>query len=136
MAGAPAQPEERAAISACDSLTDSARARPGPLSANTDGGRTKGSFRMHSASRRTPPLRRVGISITAVLALAAVAALGASALAQGKQAGAAATLKITSKPWGTVGGKAVKLYTLSNGSMKVNITNFGGIVQSISVPGK
>jgi aldose 1-epimerase len=69
------------------------------------------------------------------IALAAVAGLGVSALAQGKQARAAA-VKITSKPWGTVGGKAVRLYTLSNGSMKVNITNFGGIVQSISVPGK
>jgi aldose 1-epimerase len=91
---------------------------------------------MHNASRPTRPLRRVRVSITAVLALAAVAALGVSALAQGKQAHAAATLKISSKPWGTVGGKAVKLYTLSNGSMKVNITNFGGIVQSISVPGK
>jgi aldose 1-epimerase len=65
----------------------------------------------------------------------AVAVLGLSALAQGKQAHAAA-LKITSKPWGSVGGKSVKLYTLSNGSMKVNITNFGGIVQSIDVPGR
>ncbi|HEX3834348.1 MAG TPA: aldose epimerase family protein [Solirubrobacteraceae bacterium] len=64
-----------------------------------------------------------------------MAVLGLSALAQGKQAHAAA-LKISSKPWGTVGGKSVKLYTLSNGSMKVNITNFGGIVQSIDVPGK
>jgi aldose 1-epimerase len=76
------------------------------------------------------------MSITAIVALTAVAALGASALAQGKQARAAAALKITSKPWGTVGGKAVRLYTLSNGSMTVNITNFGGIIQSISVPGK
>jgi aldose 1-epimerase len=93
---------------------------------------------MHSASspsRRARRFRRVRISISAILALAAVSALGASALAQGKQAHAAA-VKITSKPWGTVGGKAVRLYTLSNGSMKVNITNFGGIVQSIFVPGK
>jgi aldose 1-epimerase len=90
---------------------------------------------MHSASRRTR-LGRVRISIAAVLALAALAALWASALAQGKPAHAATTLKITTKPWGTVGGKGVRLYTLSNGSMKVNITNFGGIVQSISVPGK
>jgi aldose 1-epimerase len=91
---------------------------------------------MHSASRWTRRFGRVRISISAVLALAALTALGTSALAQGKQAHAAATLKITTRPWGTVGGKAVKLYTLSNGSMKVNITNFGGIVQSISVPGK
>ena len=80
---------------------------------------------MHSATsspRRARPAGRLRIVIPTVLALAAVAVLGASALAQGKQAHAAA-LKITSRPWGTVGGKAVKLYTLSNGSMKVNITN-------------
>lgn len=94
---------------------------------------------MHSASssrRRTRRLRRVRFCISSVLALAAVAALGASALAQGKPARAAAALQISSRPWGTVGGKAVKLYTLSNGSMKVNITNFGAIIQSIDAPGR
>ena len=93
---------------------------------------------MHSAASSSRRARRVGrlrIAIPTVLALAAVAVLGASTLAQGKQAHSAA-VKITSRPWGTVGGKAVKLYTLSNGSMKVNITNFGGIVQSIDVPGR
>jgi aldose 1-epimerase len=90
---------------------------------------------MHSATSSPRRARRATVAISTVLALAAVAVLGLSALAQGKQAHAAA-VKITSQPWGTVGGKAVKLYTLSNGSMKVNITNFGGIVQSIDVPGK
>jgi aldose 1-epimerase len=42
---------------------------------------------------------------------------------------------ITSVPWGTVGGQAVSLYTLTNGrGMSVNITNYGGVVQSIWVP--
>ncbi len=44
-------------------------------------------------------------------------------------------LSITSIPWGTVGGQAVKLYTLRNGNgMKVKISNYGGVVQSIWVP--
>jgi aldose 1-epimerase len=91
---------------------------------------------MHSASSSPRGARRARFAISTVLALAAVAALGISALAQGRTARAAAAPTITSKAWGTVGGKAVKLYTLSNGSMKVNITNFGGIVQSIDVPDK
>ncbi|MGI8714776.1 MAG: aldose epimerase family protein [Solirubrobacteraceae bacterium] len=56
-----------------------------------------------------------------------------SALAQGKGRAAAAPT-ITSRPWGSSGGQAVRLYTLSNGHMKANITNFGGIIQSISAP--
>ena len=93
---------------------------------------------MHSATssaRGARPHGRLRLAIPTVLALAAVAVLATGALAQGKQAHAAA-LKITSRPWGTVGGKPVRLYTLSNGSMKVTITNFGGIVQSIDVPGR
>jgi len=43
-------------------------------------------------------------------------------------------LTVTSAPWGSVGGSAVNLYTLSNGQMSVNISNYGGVVQSISVP--
>jgi aldose 1-epimerase len=89
---------------------------------------------MHSASVSPRRSRRARLAITAVFALAAVAALGVSALAQGKQGRAATAPTIRSKPWGTVGGKAVTLYTLSNGSMKVNITNFGGIIQSIYAP--
>jgi aldose 1-epimerase len=42
---------------------------------------------------------------------------------------------ITSVPWGTADGQAVSLYTLTNGrGMSVAITNYGGVVQSISVP--
>ena len=36
--------------------------------------------------------------------------------------------------WGKVGGTDVALYTLKNGAMKVAITNYGGVVQSIWVP--
>ena len=46
-------------------------------------------------------------------------------------------LTITSKPWGSVNGKAVRLYTLTSGNgMKVSITNYGAVVQSIWVPGR
>ncbi len=90
---------------------------------------------MHSASSSPRPARHARVAISAVLALAAVVALGVSALAQGR-ARAAAAPTITSRAWGSVGGKPVRLYTLSNGSMKVTITNFGGIVQSIDVPDK
>jgi aldose 1-epimerase len=42
---------------------------------------------------------------------------------------------VTSAGWGNVGGQPVNLYTLSNGSgMKVDISNYGGVVQSIWVP--
>lgn len=44
---------------------------------------------------------------------------------------------ISSQPWGTVNGKAVNLYTLTSGNgMTVNITNYGGVVQSIWVPNR
>ena len=82
--------------------------------------------------RRARVARRAG-SLT--VAMVATIAIGAVALAQGKSRGrAASALSLTSKPWGSVGGKAVRLYTLSNGHMKVNITNFGGIIQSIDTP--
>ena len=41
---------------------------------------------------------------------------------------------ITSVPWGSVGGDAVNLYSLTSGKMTVKITNYGGVVQSIWVP--
>ncbi|MFZ0383769.1 MAG: aldose epimerase family protein [Solirubrobacteraceae bacterium] len=41
---------------------------------------------------------------------------------------------ISSVPWGTANGTPVNLYTLTNGhGMTVNITNYGGVVQSIWV---
>ncbi len=45
--------------------------------------------------------------------------------------------EISATSWGTVGGKQVNLYTLTNGKgMKVNISNYGGVVQSIWVPNR
>jgi aldose 1-epimerase len=41
---------------------------------------------------------------------------------------------VSSIPWGSVNGTPVSLYTLTNGRMTVNITNYGAIVQSIWVP--
>ena len=52
----------------------------------------------------------------------------------GNDHGGPPNLTVTSKAWGSVGGSPVNLYTLSNGRMSVNITNYGGIVQSITVP--
>ena len=44
-------------------------------------------------------------------------------------------LHISSTPWGTVDSKTVQLFTLRNSSgMKVNISTYGGVVQSIWVP--
>ena len=44
-------------------------------------------------------------------------------------------MTITGLPWGTADGQSVDLFTLSNGSgLKVNISNYGGVVQSIWVP--
>ena len=41
---------------------------------------------------------------------------------------------ISSVPWGTADNTPVNLYTLTNGrGMTVNITNYGGVVQSIWV---
>jgi len=42
---------------------------------------------------------------------------------------------VTSVPWGSVNGQQVNLYTLTNSDgMKVAISNYGGVVQSIWVP--
>jgi aldose 1-epimerase len=73
-----------------------------------------------------------------IMILAALLALGGSATASARHKrnhiAVAATASITSHPFGNVGGQPVNLYTLSNGRLTVNITNFGGIVQSIYVP--
>lgn len=46
---------------------------------------------------------------------------------------------ISSQPWGVTAddGRAAHLYTLTNGSdMRVRITNYGGVIVSIDVPGR
>jgi aldose 1-epimerase len=52
----------------------------------------------------------------------------------GKGAGG---LNVSSIPWGSANSQPVKLFTLTNGhGMKVKITNYGGVVQSIRVPSR
>jgi aldose 1-epimerase len=88
--------------------------------------------------------RLVTAGLVGVLALlvAALLGLGGSASARGAHAAKkhhkkhhGVRLSITSVPWGKVGGKPVHLYTLSaSNKMKVKITDYGGVVQSIWVP--
>jgi aldose 1-epimerase len=91
----------------------------------------------HPFSRRD---RRALLTRPRMGALAALAAVTAGALvlehSTPAHAATATAPTITSKPWGTFQGKKVNLYTLTNGSMTVKITNFGGIVQQIDVPDK
>jgi aldose 1-epimerase len=101
--------------------------------------------------------RTVAVALACVLAAAAAAALAVGASARGpgshhgQKSGSHAGhktmhghggLRITSQPFGTVPAHPplnqdlpATLYTLSNGHrMTVNITNYGGVVQSIWVP--
>ncbi len=79
-------------------------------------------------------------STSAVIALAAATFSAASSArplhrSHARSHQAAGGLRITSRPWGTADGQAVSLYTLRNRrGMSVNITNYGGVVQSIRVP--
>src|SRR4051812_19446718 len=44
---------------------------------------------------------------------------------------------ITVQAWGGVGGKGVDLFTLTNAKgMEAKITNYGGVITSIRMPGK
>lgn len=50
---------------------------------------------------------------------------------------APAAAGITTTAWGDVGGKGVDLFTLTNAKgMEVKITNYGGVITSIRVPGR
>lgn len=97
---------------------------------------------MSHALRSRRLLSFAAASLLAAVAVA-VLAMGGSASARGHKSHHKAHhkrhggggLSITSQDWGTAHGKAVKLYTLSNGKgMTVKITNYGGVVQSIWVP--
>jgi aldose 1-epimerase len=82
---------------------------------------------MRHASR----IVRAATTIGVVVAAAALA-VGSSASARSHRSG---RLKITSTSWGTANGHDVSLYTLTNrNGMRVNISNYGGVVQSIWVP--
>ncbi len=77
----------------------------------------------------------VGVASATTHGSARVHHRGASVHHHGKHAHSAAAGAVTSVPWGSVNGQSVKLYTLSNASgMKVDVSNYGGVVQSIWVP--
>jgi aldose 1-epimerase len=82
--------------------------------------------------------RRLRTSALARIVLAAVVvSLATAGLALAATQGKAAkgSLGISKQSWGTANGQPVTLYTLTNSNgMKVKITNYGGVVQSIWVP--
>jgi aldose 1-epimerase len=90
--------------------------------------------------------KRLFAFLSACALVSAAFAAGASAHSVAKHKGhhrnghhhGNGAVTITSQPWGTVPGEGpASLYTLTNSNgMKVNITNFGGVVQSIWVPDK
>jgi len=85
-------------------------------------------------SRRLFVLAIVGSAAVAVVALTAV---GSAAAARRTHAVHKTSPTITSQSWGTAHGQNVNLYTLNSGhKMIVKITNYGGVVQSIWVPGR
>ncbi len=84
--------------------------------------------------------RLLVFALASALAIIAIGVLSAASSARTIKwrrhpSGGSGGLSITSQPWGTVDGQAVNLYALSNDhGMTVNITNYGGVVQSIWVP--
>jgi aldose 1-epimerase len=102
---------------------------------------------MSFASRSSRRLLTVASAVVLAIAVIALLGLGGTARARGSHHGhksrhhakhhgsGGGSVSITSQHWGSVGGKPVRLYTLSNAhKMTVKITNYGGVVQSIWVP--
>jgi len=88
--------------------------------------------------RRLPALAVAG-ALAAVLALTLGFGGSASARSHARHHSGmkAPGLSITSQPWGSANGQAVRLWTLRSGhGMEVRITNYGGVIQSIWVPGR
>ncbi|MFI7602510.1 aldose epimerase family protein [Actinoplanes sp. NPDC049681] len=76
-------------------------------------------------------------SIRALVRAGVVLLLGAGlglAGASSSQAGGRPT--ITREAYGSVGGRAVDRYTLTNGRIRVRILTYGGILQTVEVPGR
>jgi aldose 1-epimerase len=80
------------------------------------------------------------LSIVALAVAVLLLGVGGSASARNKHSGhkshhGSRGLSITSQDWGSADGQTVKLFTLKTGHrMTVNITNYGGVIQSIWVP--
>jgi aldose 1-epimerase len=49
-------------------------------------------------------------------------------------AAGAANASVTSKPWGTIDGQPVQLFTLTGQNIKVDVTNFGARIVSVDAP--
>ncbi len=77
-------------------------------------------------------LRRTALAGLAVLLVAAV---GFSAALASNNTHKPGSPSIKKEPFGSVGGKAVDIYTLTNSNgMEVKILTYGGIIQSVKVP--
>jgi len=77
-------------------------------------------------------LRRMALAGLAVLLVAAVGFSGALASNTHGKPGSSTVKK---EPFGSVGGQAVDIYTLTNrNGMEVKILTYGGIIQSVKVP--
>ena len=77
-------------------------------------------------------LRRITLAGLAVLLVAAVGFSGALASSNTHEPGSPSVKK---ELFGSVGGKAVDIYTLTNSNgMEVKILTYGGIIQSVKVP--
>ena len=81
------------------------------------------------------------LRLIAIAGVAGVAACSSnsnttkSTEASGTASTAAGPPSVSSEPFGQVGGTPVTRYTLSSGNgMRVQILNYGGIIQSIEVP--
>ena len=85
--------------------------------------------------RRVLSKRR--LVLTALAALVVVAATATAAMSAVSISSAACSPSIKKEPFGSVGGQAVDRYTLTNcNDMEVKVLTYGGIFQSIVVPGK
>ncbi len=93
---------------------------------------------MYRTSRAITRSWACGLAVGSIALLTVGASAAAAAKPGGQRAHAAAgKAGISSAAWGSVGGHAVRLYTLKSGhGMTVKITNYGGDVQSIIVPSK
>ncbi|WP_236028992.1 hypothetical protein [Paractinoplanes lichenicola] len=80
----------------------------------------------HRTSRPAPTaLVRAGIVLLLALGLGLAGA--SSSQAGGKPS-------ITKEPYGSVGGRAVDRWTLTNGKFRVRILTYGGILQTVETP--
>ena len=98
-------------------------------------GSGKGGYAQMNDHPEERSLSRRDFLMLGGVGLAAATSLGTARSASADEAHSASGPGITRQDWGSVDDQPVYLYTLSNGrKMTVEITNYGGIVQSIRVP--